>query len=271
MNSDEFKKILLEIKKQRVIEVIYSVCKREGLPIPKVNFNGCPQETEDQLAHYHPDQNKICISEIQLYKLKTLKDIEDTVYHELAHILEYNHSGRFIQIKNKFKLDDWKPPPDVQFIRGDQVNEQSKEIREDPKKLAEVNEDSLYIKIIEGRATQHEDSKANYAAMAKSDTEEARRKSGITIEESEKSQSNESAYKVNRVSGNKKIKKRNISDKNLRKMSLGSKEKYERQQKSIQKTHENINASLTDDYGESSHNIKKRGLIEKIKDALSIN
>lgn len=130
MDSREFRKKLLESKKKRVIEIVNSVCERENLPIPKVNFEGCPQEDQDQLAHYHPDQNKICISEIQLYKLKTLRDVENTIYHELAHILEQNHGGEFEQTKNKFKLKDWRPPRGVIYIKGDRKREPLKPDKE---------------------------------------------------------------------------------------------------------------------------------------------
>ena len=176
VDSREFRKKLLESKKKRVIEIVNSVCERENLPIPKVNFEGCPLEDQDQLAHYHSDQNKICISETQLHKLKTLRDVENTTYHELAHILEQSHGGEFEKTKNKFKLKDWRPPRGVQFISGEQVNEANERIRNDPKRLAWVNEDSDYVKFVEGRANHHENEtgkhdseKAEYTKNVKAD------------------------------------------------------------------------------------------------------
>lgn len=118
MDSDEFSKKLSESRKDKVTEVALSVCRRYGLPTPKINFNGCPEETEDQLAHYHPDQNKICISEFQLNRLKTMYEIERTVYHELAHMLEHDHGGKFEQVKNQFSIEDWRPPKGVIYIDG---------------------------------------------------------------------------------------------------------------------------------------------------------
>jgi len=127
MDSETFRKKLLNTKKQRVIEIAYLVCEKERLPIPKINFKGCQQETENQLAHYHPDENKICISETQLHKLKTLKDVENTTYHELAHILEQNHGGGFVKTRNKFQLDTWRPPRGVIYISAE-VQRQIREL-----------------------------------------------------------------------------------------------------------------------------------------------
>ena len=119
MDSREFRVKLFEEKKQKALEIVYSVCEAEGLPVPEVNFMGCPLETENQLAHYHPDKNKICISEFQLHKLRSLSDVENTIYHELAHIIEQNHDGKFEQTKNKFKLKNWRPPRGVIYNKGD--------------------------------------------------------------------------------------------------------------------------------------------------------
>lgn len=116
------------MKKQKVIEIVALVCGKENLPIPKINFNGCPQETQDQLAHYHPGENKICISEMQLYRLKSLTDVENTTYHELVHILERTHGRNFIKTKNKFKLDVWRPPHGVIFMSAE-VQKQIKDMR----------------------------------------------------------------------------------------------------------------------------------------------
>lgn len=130
VDSDEFGEKLLESKRQRVIEIVYLVCDKYNLPIPKINFKGCQFETQDELAHYHPDQNKICISEKQLHQLKTLQDIENTTYHELAHMIEQNHDGRFVQTKNKFSLGVWKPPQGVLYIKGDRKTEPLKPKKE---------------------------------------------------------------------------------------------------------------------------------------------
>jgi hypothetical protein len=66
------------MKKDKVIEIIILVCDKYKLPVPKINFKGCQQKRQDRLAHCHPDMNKICISEIQLHKLKTVRELEES-------------------------------------------------------------------------------------------------------------------------------------------------------------------------------------------------
>lgn len=128
MDGDAFSERILEMKRQRVKEIVYLVCDKEKLPIPKINFKGCPVEKQNELAHYHPDENKICISELQLHKLRSLVEVENTTYHELAHILELNHGGKFIKTKNKFRLDTWRPPRGAIFISAE-VQKELDELR----------------------------------------------------------------------------------------------------------------------------------------------
>ena len=62
--------------------------------MPSFNFYGCPDEEENQLAHYHPDSNTICISKRQL-NLQSFDELRNTMVHEAAHILECNHDDNF--------------------------------------------------------------------------------------------------------------------------------------------------------------------------------
>lgn len=153
---DDFRKRVLQNKKKRVIEIVQLVCAYEDLPLPKVNFDGCPTETGNELGHYHSDENKICISEFQLNRLKTMKDVEDTTYHELAHIIEPKHGGWHKQTQALFKSKTWRPPHGPAYLDGNTVNKSSEEIRKDPKRYAEVNEDSDIVKFLEGRPTSHQ-------------------------------------------------------------------------------------------------------------------
>ena len=116
MDQSGFEKRLLEMKKEKFREVVYRTCKARGLPIPKINFSGCPSETGDQLAHYHPDSNKICVSEFQLTK-QNLDDIENTASHEVTHILVLDHGPNFHKEHADIKTRSWVPPPGVSFIR----------------------------------------------------------------------------------------------------------------------------------------------------------
>ncbi len=140
MNSEELLKKILEDKKQRIREIIYLACNKEKLPIPKINFSGCPQETQDQLGHYHQNENKICISVIQLYKLKSMASVEETIYHELAHISVPSHGDKFIKTKNKLKLNTWRPPRGVIFISGEQQREPEKRPKE---RLSKISVDKI--------------------------------------------------------------------------------------------------------------------------------
>ncbi len=116
MDGNDLRKRIIAQKRQKVLEIVYLVCQKEGIKEPKVNFNGCPQEKQDQLAHYHPTENKICISTAQLYKLKSMTSVENTTYHELAHMFEQNHGPKFKQTKIKLKSEVWRPPRGVVFI-----------------------------------------------------------------------------------------------------------------------------------------------------------
>lgn len=113
MNSDQFDKIVLERRKQIAREAAYDVCQKETIPMPEINFDGCSQETEDELAHYHPDLKKICISVRQLYKLKTREEIRGVMFHELAHIVSPNHGGLFTKANERFSRSGWRPPSGV--------------------------------------------------------------------------------------------------------------------------------------------------------------
>lgn len=84
----------LETKKQYVLYVVEVISRSRNLPMPSFNFYGCPDEEENQLAHYHPDSNTICISKRQL-NLQSFDELRNTMVHEAAHILECNHDDNF--------------------------------------------------------------------------------------------------------------------------------------------------------------------------------
>jgi len=88
----------LETKKQYARYVAEVICKYRGLQAPNLNFHWCQDEEENQLAHYHPDTNTICISTRQLNS-QTFDDLRDTIIHETAHIRMYGHDDPFNQEK----------------------------------------------------------------------------------------------------------------------------------------------------------------------------
>lgn len=144
--------VILKYKKERVIEVVYKICHIEKLPIPKLNFEGCPYEGGgDELAHSHPDEYKICISETQLKKQDS-KGLEETMYHEITHLKGYlDHDSNFHKEQRRSKSANWRPPSGVHCTSGEEVNEESRKIREDPERLARINENSDFLKFLEGR------------------------------------------------------------------------------------------------------------------------
>lgn len=116
VRSDSFNKIL-ELKRNKVIEVVHRICTKRNLPIPAINFEGCEGEHEGQLAHYHPDINTICISERQL-NIQNFDDLERTMAHEVSHILVQDHSPRFLEQESISSIAGWKPPAGVVHITG---------------------------------------------------------------------------------------------------------------------------------------------------------
>lgn len=148
---------ILKYKKERVREIVYKICNIEKLPIPKLNFEGCPYEGGgEELAHSHPDEYKICISETQLRKQNS-GGLEETVHHEITHLKGYlDHDSNFHKEQRRSISANWRPPSGVHYTSGEAVNEESKRIREDPERLAWVNEDSDLIKFLKGK-TNHDD------------------------------------------------------------------------------------------------------------------
>lgn len=119
--TDNFNKQLLLMKKEKFVEVVIKICKERNLPIPEINFDGCSEEN-NELAHYHPDENKICCSERQLH-MQNFDDIFDTASHEVAHILELNHDSKFIKQKILNDKAGWMFPAGVTVIDNNNDNQ----------------------------------------------------------------------------------------------------------------------------------------------------
>lgn len=139
--SEDFDNQLLELRKKKFLAAVSRICENRNLPIPYVNFDGCPAENGDQLAHYHSDVNMICISKRQLTVLN-FDDLEEVAAHEVAHILEPNHDSNFIKEENINKQIGWIPPPGVVVINGNQqvdgtIKETMKKTEETLKRLQE--------------------------------------------------------------------------------------------------------------------------------------
>lgn len=114
MVNVEFKKALMNEKKKIAYNTVKKICKERGLPMPKVNFDGCPEEDNiNQLAHYHPKYNIVCISETQLKK-QDYEEIADTMAHEVSHINFQDHSTKFKDDEILSRIAGWKPPKSVE-------------------------------------------------------------------------------------------------------------------------------------------------------------
>jgi hypothetical protein len=152
--------IILKAKKRVFKEAVQEVCDIQNLPLPEINFDGTDEDGGDELAHSHPELYKICISERQL-KLQNSAGLKETAYHEMTHLIGLiEHGHQFEKTKNELISRGWRPPKGsgAQFISGEQVNEQSKQIRDDPERFAKVNEDSALLKFLEGRSNHDNES-----------------------------------------------------------------------------------------------------------------
>ena len=137
MGKSDLDNEVMKLKKAKVIEVVERACKEHGLPLPNINFEGCPQEGGlNEYGHYHPDKNQICISERQLRK-QDLDGVERTALHEVTHILVLDHGPDFKQKNMDIVIKSWVPPPGVAFIRGGTDDDPTISIKEVKQKKGE--------------------------------------------------------------------------------------------------------------------------------------
>lgn len=96
---------ILQWKKDLVGHVVYLVCTRQKISTPYINFNGCSKERPNQLAHYHPDQHVICVSERQL-RVQSLEELKRTAVHEITHALGfYSHNADFERKNREINIE----------------------------------------------------------------------------------------------------------------------------------------------------------------------
>ena len=146
--------VIIDAKKRVFIDAVKDACDALHLPLPEINFSGNDDTDNKVLAHCHPESYTICISERQL-KLQDTEGLKETANHEMTHLIGIiEHGNKFEKVKTELMNKGWKPTKGsgVQFISGDEINNKSKQIRDDPKALAEVNEDSDIIKFLESKS-----------------------------------------------------------------------------------------------------------------------
>ena len=105
----------MEKKKDLVRRVVELIRGKFGIPEykPYINFEGCADEDKwNQLAHYHPDQNMICISKRQL-NIQNFVELRHTIIHEVTHALGLNHGPKFERIINEISTEIWSLPLDI--------------------------------------------------------------------------------------------------------------------------------------------------------------
>jgi len=128
--TQSFKKIL-ELKKDKVREVVNRICAKRGIPLPYINFEYCSEENQSQLAHYHPDTNTICISERQLI-MQNFDDLEKVVAHEVSHILVQDHSSNFKQQEVISSIAGLQLPSGIVHITGNEKSvKKERKIKQD--------------------------------------------------------------------------------------------------------------------------------------------
>lgn len=115
--NKDFETYLFEEKRKLSEDVANRICKERNLPIPFINFEGCPYEEGDQLAHYHPEYNCICISKRQL-SLLNFNEIIEVMTHEVTHILVLHHGDKFSKEEAISKICGWTPPPGASIIHS---------------------------------------------------------------------------------------------------------------------------------------------------------
>jgi hypothetical protein len=114
LDSKKFNEKLLEMKKVRFINAVQRACKANGFAMPNINFEGCQCETEEELAHYHPDTHTICISRTQLMR-QNFDDLEETAIHEVVQKVHQGHETDFRDKCICTKINVWKPRSEIKF------------------------------------------------------------------------------------------------------------------------------------------------------------
>lgn len=104
-----FENDLLVQKKQRFAQAVIQAANTLGFSPPKLNFweTRCPDSPGNDLAHYHPDSNEICIFKSSLVSMD-YDDIHDTALHEVTHLLIDGHGSDFDDIHLDLKTSTWE-------------------------------------------------------------------------------------------------------------------------------------------------------------------
>lgn len=114
---------ILKRKKAIFLGTVRRTIKEFNLPDTEVFFGDCPHRRKNELAHFHPIERLICVSDEQLGKM-SFDDVEETATHEVNHLLDTRdesnpvHSPGFYIRHDEMKTKMWHPPAGTVFIDG---------------------------------------------------------------------------------------------------------------------------------------------------------
>ncbi len=117
----KFDDSLLEEKKVRFIEATVRASALLQLPTPAINFFDCSEFDGDHLAHYHSDENKVCVSKDSLIGMD-YDAVFDTATHEVTHMLVEGHDSEFDRIHGEVNTAIWEPPKGLGLTHIDPYN-----------------------------------------------------------------------------------------------------------------------------------------------------
>jgi hypothetical protein len=268
MDNPKFTNLVLGKKQDKVILTIYLACKYCNLTVPIINFDGCPLEGANgpELAHYHTDGSKICISRRQL-NLQNMNGLEETSIHEVIHHLGLRHGSaqekvKFERIKNYVRSRVWLPPNGVVVVRGEDSNERNTESKTEPRMRGNANDFAQndvardYESELRILISQLEDAKSNdERKWILDEIAKVRKRIG---------------HKVEIKSEEKKaIDKLNVEEKKIvNRILTGNPYSDKEWEAIIREVYEGQDYGFGDQHGQNRWTMKKKGLLDKLKEKL---
>ncbi len=131
-HNKKFDDHLLQEKKDKFVEATVKATALLQLPTPKINFSDCSEFEYNQLAHYHPGENKVCVSKHGLIGMD-YDAIFDTATHEVTHMLVGDHDSEFHRIQGNVNTAIWEPPKGLGIVYDNPYDK--RKIKLKPKKV----------------------------------------------------------------------------------------------------------------------------------------
>jgi len=137
-HNKKFDDNLLQEKKDRFVEATLKASTLVQKPTPKVNFLECTEYEYNHLAHYHPDENKVCVSRDSLIEMD-YDDILETAIHEVTHMLVDAHDSEFRKVEGNISTGIWEPPKGLGLAHIDPTNSRNVKLKARKVKKGECN------------------------------------------------------------------------------------------------------------------------------------